>query len=192
MRAKYNLRYFARQACHSRLAALFALTIAASCGPHSEQPVTARKAAKQDSASVQAGNFMRDHQVVLQKEKLSQLTTELNVQPVKEKMLLVIPTHGCGSCIEAALKYTSRHDEREKLTTVVSGTSKRYYTLAAHKFGIDTAKIIFDKETRPNRYGLITLYPTLFQVTPDGTIVATDLDSGNLPKVFADAGLTVQ
>ncbi|MBT1712179.1 hypothetical protein KK062_28315 [Fulvivirgaceae bacterium PWU5] len=192
MSAKYNSRSSARRACNSWLAALCVLTIAVACGPRSEQSIGVREASKQDSASVQAKNFMRNHQVLLQEEKLSQLTAELKVHPVTEKMLLVIPTHGCGSCIEAALKYTARHDEREKLTTVVSGTSKRYYMLAAHKFGIDTARIIFDKETRPARYGLITIYPTLFQANADGTIVATDLDSGNLPKVFADAGLTVQ
>jgi hypothetical protein len=168
------------------------LTIAVACGPRAEPPAVVAVAAKQDSTTVLAKNFLRDHQLLLQAEKLSQLTAELKVPPVTEKMLLVIPTHGCGSCIEAALKYTARHDEREKLTTVVSGTSKRYYTLAAHKFGIDTTKIIFDKKTRPTRYGLITIYPTLFQVNSDGAIVATDLDSGNLPKVFAEAGLGVQ
>lgn len=187
------MRSSARQACTSELAVLFVLTIAVACGPRTEPPAGSREATKQGSAStsVQAKDFLRDHQVLLQEEKLSQLTTELKVLPVREKMLLVIPTHGCGSCIEAALKYTARHDERERLTTVVSGTSKRYYTLAAHKFGIDTARIIFDKETRPSRYGLITIYPTLFQVNPDGAIVATDLDSGNLPAVLANAGLAV-
>jgi hypothetical protein len=151
MKAKYNLRFFAHKRFASVVAAamVFALgVVLAACG---------------SGAGHREGPPAKD-------DKLSRFTEAVHVPPVEEKMLLVIPTSGCGPCIQSALEFTAKHENTTKLSVVVSGRSKRFRTLLVRKFGVDTAKVVFDKEALASQWGMITIYPTLFRVNEQGKI----------------------
>lgn len=100
-------------------------------------------------------------------------------------MLLVIPTSGCGPCIQEALEFTAKHENTTKLSVVVSGRSKRFRTLLVSKFGVDTAKVVFDKEALATQWGLITIYPTLFRLGEQGKIDTAYLTPEAKTKVLA-------
>jgi hypothetical protein len=171
MKAKYSLRSSAHRHYSGACFGLFIAVFLSGCG----NPGTER----------------RDGQATAQNDKFDRFATDLRVTPVSEKMILIIPTQGCTGCIKEALDFTATHDSRPNLTTVVSGRSKRFYKLLAHKFNVDTTKVFFDREALAARYGIITIYPVLLRAGDDGNITSTPLDAKNIHGVLTDAGLMV-
>jgi hypothetical protein len=158
MKAKYSLKSSARKRGARVIACLVVVALTA-CGPGTER-------SKDD--------------------KLSRFAEAVHVPPVEEKMLLIIPTSGCGPCIQEALEFTAKHENTTKLSVVVSGRSKRFRTLLVSKFGVDTAKVVFDKEALATQWGLITIYPTWFRLGEHGKIDTTALTGRSKTEVLAD------
>ncbi|MBT1707891.1 hypothetical protein KK062_06650 [Fulvivirgaceae bacterium PWU5] len=171
MKAKYSLRSSAHRLCSSACFGLLIAVLLGACG--------------------NPGTGHRDGKATVRNDKFSRFATDMNITPVSEKMMLIIPTQGCTGCIKEALDFTAAHDSRSSLTTVVSGRSKRFYKLLTHKFNIDTTKVFFDREALAARYGIITIYPVLLRAGNDGHITSTQLDAKNVHRVLTDAGLLV-
>jgi hypothetical protein len=164
MKAKYNLRCFVRRRASSGVSCLTVCVVLAACGPVTERP--------KDAAAIRSN-------------KLSRFAEALHVPSVQEKMLLVIPTSGCGPCIQEALQFTAKHENSTKLSVVVSGRSKRFRTLLVSKFGVDTSKVVFDKEALATQWNLISIYPTLFRLGEEGEIDSAALTPEAKTKVLA-------
>jgi hypothetical protein len=124
-------------------------------------------------------------------DKLAVYTKELNVAPVADKMLLVIPTQGCVPCIDEALKFTAATEETSRLTILLSGNNKRLKALMSHKYKIDPGKMSFDSDNRAEKYGLITIYPALFWTDERGDVSVVDLHAGDIYKALPRVGLKV-
>lgn len=164
MRVKYDLRCFARRRAASGVLCLTMFVFLAACGPTTERPKTA---------------------AAIRGDKLSRFAETLHVPSVQEKMLLVIPTSGCGPCIQEALQFTARHENTTRLSVVVSGRSKRFRALLVSKFGVDTAKVVFDKDALATQWSLISIYPTLFRLGEQGEIDSAALTPEAKTKVLA-------
>ena len=124
-------------------------------------------------------------------DKLEVYTQELNVTPVADKMLLVIPTQGCVPCIDEALRFTAATGETARLTIILSGTNKRLKVLTAHKYKIDPDKMLYDADNRAGKYGLMDIYPVLFWKDAQGGISAVHLHAGDIHRELPRLGLKV-
>lgn len=120
--------------------------------------------------------------------KLTKLSDELKVPSVHKRTLLIIPTHGCASCIQAAMEFTARRKDEPEPTVVISGTSSKFSTLMVNKFGIDPARIIIDREGLSLKHGLINIFPVLFRTSGDYTL-SKELDANNIHEELTKAGL---
>lgn len=116
--------------------------------------------------------------------KLTQFATKLGVPYVGSKMMLIIPTQGCASCIQSALEFTSRNYNHDRLSIVVSGRGKKTVALQLKKFGVDPKQVILDNDGLATRSDLISIYPVLFYSHDDYTI-SVDLDAGNIKEELA-------
>lgn len=176
MKARYSLRFFARRHFAGDVTGVPAGMILVVC-----------------TALVACGSGAeRRDRVAAKNDKLARYVERLRVPPVEDKMLLVIPTTGCGPCIQEALEFTAKHEESTKLSVVVSGRGKRFRTLLVSKFGVDTARVVFDKDALAAQWGLITIYPTLFRLGDHGKIDSTALTGRTAHQVLADLGPLVE
>ena len=119
---------------------------------------------------------------------LMNLSDSLQIPSVHAKTLLVIPTRGCTSCIQAALEFTKTKQPDTPVTVIVTGQSAKFSSLLVQKFGIDPSAYTFDKKGLFLKAGLIDIYPTLFRLSGDYTI-AVHLDATNIHDELKAAGL---
>lgn len=125
-----------------------------------------------------------------QYENLMKFTNEEGIPSVHQKMLLVIPTQGCGPCIDKALKFVEGKSTFDDLTVVVSTRSTKQFNNLMRKYGVDKTLITFDNKALSFQYDLITIYPTLFRVSGEYTL-GVHLDATNIEEELKKARLTL-
>ncbi|RAV99508.1 hypothetical protein DQQ10_18050 [Pseudochryseolinea flava] len=116
------------------------------------------------------------------------LTDTLGVPNVHQKIILAIPSRGCASCIEAAMKYAKQNEGEPKITIIITGASSKFTRALAKKYQLDENRFVVDTKGMFLSKGLVTIYPTIFKPVDDYTM-ATHLDATNIRDELGKIGI---
>jgi hypothetical protein len=74
---------------------------------------------------------------------------------------IIVPTHGCGPCIKAAMDFLRDSVRSSNIAVVISGPSEKSCSLLMNKFNVQRKDVVFDSKTSAKGYGIMTIYPVL-------------------------------
>jgi hypothetical protein len=93
-------------------------------------------------------------------DKYSKFLSELGIEKRSSKCI-VVPTHGCGPCIKAAMDFLRDSVSSSNIVIVISGPSQKSCSLLMKKFNVQRKDAIFDSKGRAKGKSIVTIYPVL-------------------------------
>jgi hypothetical protein len=110
-------------------------------------------------------------------DNYSRFLSEIGITTLSSKFIIV-PTHGCGPCIKAAMDFLRDSVSSSNIVVVISGSSEKSCSLLMKKFNVERKDVVFDFKTRAKEYGIMTIYPVLLSYK-DNSWIAVDITPEN-------------
>jgi hypothetical protein len=96
---------------------------------------------------------------------------------------LLIPTEGCGPCIQTSIDFAARYQFKKELLVIVTGTSRKIIDLKLDKAGILASNVVIDEKGLSLKHGFVSLNPILYLGAGDERQLVT-LEPMNINQEF--------